>query len=394
MIGDRPSRGARDDGRNVDPEVGTLSGEGAEQRARDLDGGAPHGTRRVERGVPSDAIAEEGTYYGMPLLAEPVWRWYIPAYFYVGGVAGAAAALGAATQLSLGGEGARWLGRGHTGPSRLVRRCRMIATAGAATSAALLILDLGRPARFLNMLRVFRPSSPMNMGTWILTAFGACAGAATATHVLPLPRPLRRAGDAVALGTGLMGLPLCSYTGVLVANTAVPIWQGTRRSLPILFAASGAAGAASLLELWPPGGAGDDAVHVLAVAGKALEAAGMEVFAREARSVPRVARPLRHGVSSVLWRSAQLLSLSGLVATLASRRGSPRRRLAGLLGSLGSLALRFAVMQAGRQSARDPRAVSDQQRAVAASPTRVAHEPSWAVAETESLLAPAQAPAH
>jgi formate-dependent nitrite reductase membrane component NrfD len=381
-----------DDGRNVDPEIGTLGGEGAEQRLRDLDAGAPLGTRRVDPEVPSDAM-EEGTYYGLPLLAEPVWRWYIPAYFFVGGVAGAAAALGAATQLSLGGAASRRTVRG-IGPWRLVRRCRMIATAGAVGSAALLILDLGRPARFLNMLRVFRPSSPMNMGTWILSAFGGCAGAATAAHVLPLPRGLRRAGDAVALGTGLMGLPLCSYTGVLVANTAVPIWQGTRRSLPILFAASGGAGAASLLELWPPGGVADDAVHVLSVAGKALEAIAMEVFHREAAMVPRVARPLRRGASGALWRGAQLLSLAGLAATVGSRRGSARRRAAGLLGLLGSLTLRFAVMQAGRQSVRDPRAVTEQQRAARASPSRVAHEPSRPVAETESLLAPAGAPTH
>jgi formate-dependent nitrite reductase membrane component NrfD len=186
-----------------------------------------------------------------------------------------------------------------------------------------------------------------------------------------------------------MGLPLCSYTGVLVANTAVPIWQGTRRSLPILFAASGAAGAASLLELWPPGGVADDAVHTLSVTGKALEAVTMEVFHREAAMVPRVARPLRRGAAGALWRGAQLLSLAGLAATVGSRRGSGRRRVAGLLGILGSLTLRFAVMQAGRQSARDPRAVSDQQRAARASPTRRAHEPARPVAETESLLAPA-----
>ncbi|HET9594271.1 MAG TPA: polysulfide reductase, partial [Anaeromyxobacteraceae bacterium] len=91
----------RSDGRNVDPEVGRLLGEGAQQRVRDL---APDAARPLDE-VPADAIerSEEGpSYYGMPVLKEPVWKWYIPAYFYVGGAAGAAAALGAAAQLATG----------------------------------------------------------------------------------------------------------------------------------------------------------------------------------------------------------------------------------------------------------------------------------------------------
>lgn len=352
------------DGRNIDAEMGTLLGEGSHQRVRDL---AAYPAAQIADEVPTRAYqAEQGrSYYGTPLLKEPVWRWYIPAYFYVGGVAGAAAALGAAVQL------AGW--RGSPGPlrqrlpsveHRLVGRCRLIATAGAGLSAVLLIADLGRPARFLNMLRVFRPTSPMNMGTWFLSAFGGCCAASTLPHLWPAWRPWqRRVSDAAALGAGLMGLPLCTYTGVLVANTAVPLWQGTRNTLPVLFGASGAAGAASLLELWAPGGEADDVVHRFALAGKALEVALSEVLAVEARRVPRVALPLRRGASGALWRTAQALSLAGLAVTAFSRRGSRLRRVAGLVGTLGALTLRFAVMQAGKASARDPHATSEQQRA-------------------------------
>jgi formate-dependent nitrite reductase membrane component NrfD len=353
------------DGRNIDPELGRLSGEGSLQRVDRV--AAPALPHRQEE-VPGDDLAagHAPSYYGAPLLKEPVWKWYVPAYLYVGGVAGAAAALGAAAQLAVGGAARdRSALRAFGGELRLVRRCRAIATAGAGLSAVLLIADLGRPARFLEMLRVFRPTSPMNMGTWILSAFGASAGASTAAHVLPLPRAMRGAGDAAALGAGLMGLPLCTYTGVLIANTAVPIWQGTRRSLPVLFAASGAAGLASLLELWPPGGPqrGDVITHRLAIAGKALEVTLSEVFAQEAGVVPRVALPLRQGLSGALWRTAKAMTLAGLGATLLSRPGTSTRRVAGLLGTLGALGLRFAILHAGRASARDPLASSAQQRA-------------------------------
>ncbi len=351
------------DGRNIDPALGTLAGEGAQQHVEKVP--APLMPHDGADAPSQELRQQEGpSYYGAPLLKEPVWRWFIPAYFFVGGVAGAAAALGGAAQLSLGGGAAerRRLGT-LRGEERLVRSCRMIATGGAVVSSALLIADLGKPTRFLNMMRVFRPTSPMNMGTWILSAFGMAAGASTAAHVLPLPRSVRRAGDAAASAAGVMGLPLCTYTGVLIANTAVPIWQGTRRSLPVLFAASGAAGAAGLLEAWPPGGRGDVVAHRFAVIGKTLEIALSDVFQREADAVPRVGRPLHSGVSAALWRASQALSVAGLAATLLSRRGSTTRRVAGALSVLGSLSMRFAVVRAGHASARDPHATSAQQRA-------------------------------
>ena len=35
----------------------------------------------------------------------------------------------------------------------------------------MLVLDLGDPLRFHHMLRVFKPSSPMSLGTWSLAAY-------------------------------------------------------------------------------------------------------------------------------------------------------------------------------------------------------------------------------
>jgi Polysulphide reductase, NrfD len=340
----RETVGTRD-GRNIDPEVGLLAGEGAEQRVKKVDAQPSGDFDWIGK---SSAETPGSDYYGVAMLKEPVWKWYIPAYMYVGGVAGASAALGAAADLF-----------GGSGMSELSRRSRLVAAGGAVASAALLIADLGRPARFLNMLRVFRPSSPMNVGTWILSAFGTFAGIAALPAIVPLDRGLRRACDAAWTSAGVMGLGLTGYTGVLLAGTAVPIWQGARRALPILFSASGAAGAAALFDLWPPGGRGDEAAHRLGTIAKTTELAMTALLEAEVSVVPRVARPLRSGSSAALWRGAQLLTAASLAVSLVSRR---RRVLSGVLGTAGALALRFALLSAGRKSARDARASFEQQR--------------------------------
>jgi formate-dependent nitrite reductase membrane component NrfD len=247
--------------------------------------------------------------------------------------------------------------------SELSRRCRLVSACGAVASAALLIADLGRPARFLNMLRVLRPSSPMNMGTWFLSAFGGCAGLAALPVILPVPRPVRRAADAAFIGAGLAGLSLTGYTGVLIAGTAVPLWQGARRSLPILFSMSGAAACASLLDLWSPGGQGRTAAHRFGLIAKAAEVAMTIALESEVSVVPRVRRPLRTGASGALWRAAQTLTAASFAISLFGGKRRSRQLLAGILGTAGALALRFGMVLAGRVSARDPHASFEQQRA-------------------------------
>jgi formate-dependent nitrite reductase membrane component NrfD len=321
------------DGRNIDPQLATLTGEGAQQRIERVDA-PPHGNHPATRDT-------EGTYYGVPMLKEPVWKWYVPAYFWVGGLAGASAAAGAAAQVL-----------DRDGMEGLWRPSRAIAAGGGVASAALLIADLGRPARFINMLRVFRPSSPMNMGTWILSGFGACAIAAAAPF---LPR---RARDVAGIGSGIFGVPLTSYTGVLLVGTAVPLWQGARRTLPVLFSASGAAAAASAFDLLPARDRGAAAMHRVGMVAKITELALTVALEAEVARAPRVAIPLRTGLSGALWRAAQGMTAASLGLSLLKRH-----RAAGALGAAGSLLLRFALLSAGRRSARDPRAASAQQRA-------------------------------
>ena len=280
----------------------------------------------------------EITYYDVPVLKEPVWKWYIPAYFIAGGVAGASSTLGAAARHLPG----------------LRRRCRRLSLVALTAGTAALIADLGRPSRFLNMLRVFRPTSPMSMGSWLLAAYGPAAGAAAV-----LPDALANPAGVLA---GLAGLPLSGYTGVLTAATAVPAWQEAGQSLPVLFTASGVAGAASLLMLRDHD---DDEAAVLrryGIAGKVGELAAAAALEREVGTVEAVARPYQEGRSGLLWRLAHGCTTISLLLSLPRKRARGRERVIALTGLAGSLLVKVAVMDAGHASANDPRSTFHLQR--------------------------------
>jgi len=326
------------DGRYIDPSVGSLSGEGAEQRVDEREKRLQEIAAQAFDRIPSERDLH--TYYDRPVLKAPVWKWYIGAYFVSGGIAGAAAVLGAAAQV-LGGEAAR----------ALVRRCRWVAAAGTTVGTGFLVADLGRPERFLNMLRVFRPTSPMNVGSWILAP---AAGAAAASAVLPGPL-----GDAAGLAAGALGGPLAAYTAALTSNTAVPVWLATRRSLPALYTSSAAAGAASLLAA-----TGDEpSVRVFGAMAQASELVAGLAVEHEASRVERIGTPLSDGLSGAIWRASKVCTVASLVLSLLLGRRPFVRRLAALLGLAGSTGSKFAIFRAGFVSGRDPRTTFEQQRA-------------------------------
>lgn len=337
------------DGRHIAPSLGVLAGEGAGQRIAAPEAGFPS-QGSVWRETPSRSFAgEEPTYYDRPLLKEPVWIWSVPLYFYVGGTAGAAAVLGAAAQAMDGGEL-----RG------LVRSCRWVAAAGCAVGSALLTFDLGRPERFLHMLRVVRPTSPMSIGSWVLMATASCTlGSALLAHRKGLPG---RVGDAAGSAGALFGLPLAGYTAVLLTNTAVPLWQEARKSLPPLFMASAASGLASLFGLLPLTAREEKIVHRFGLAGKVADLIAMTAVERDTGRVETVGRPLREGLSGALWATARALTGASLALSLLPGRPRVGRVAQGLLGTAGAVALRFAVFHAGKASARDPRATFRLQR--------------------------------
>lgn len=340
------------DGRNIDSSIGTLSGEGSEQKVRSATESSHDTPPPVFGTVPSQQpglTTGDPTYYERPVIKKSVWSWMIPAYYYVGGVTGATAVFGAATSLVDGESFAS-----------LRKHSRYVALAGVSASTVLLIGDLGRPTRFLYMLRVFRPTSPMSVGSWILSAFGTFAGAAAGAEFLGW----RRVSDLLALPTGFLGLGLSGYTGVLVANTTVPLWNQSRHLLPVLFLSSAAASAASLFDLLGSHGEREDrAITLFGVAGKIGELSAAVALEREAQLVVQVGGPLLEGLSGALWQTGKALSAASLLFSVLSSRSSKLKRAAGICGTLGAVCIRFGIHYAGQRSAINPRATFHQQRA-------------------------------
>jgi len=286
------------------------------------------------------ALRDQPTYYDRPLLKEPVWVWSVPAYLYSGGAAGACLALAAATQLL-------------DDNSSLTTRCRWIGFAGVTLGSGFLIYDLGRPERFFNMLRVFRPTSPMNVGSWLLAATGCLS----ALSVLQIPgtTALR---DRAAIGAGILGIPLSGYTGVLLANTALPVWQRAPRSLPALFIASGMASAGALLHFMKFSLHEESIAQRFAIVGQAAELIGMSVLEHEVSDTREVGRPLKEGRSGFLWKTARVLSVASLAFSLWSKKSHRLKTAAGICGTAAALSLRFSLLESGRSSAKDPHRAS------------------------------------
>jgi hypothetical protein len=213
-----------------------------------------------------------------------------------------------------------------------------------------LVHDLGRPARFYNMLRVAKPTSPMSVGTWVLSGYGPFAAVAAAGE-LPGFRWLRPLGRPSGVVAAAVAPAVASYTAVLLGDTATPAWHEAHRELPFLFVGSAAAAAAGLqLVLSPTSETGP--AQRLAVAGAVLELAAEH---RMERSMGIAADTLHEGRAGRWMRTARALTATGAVAGLGARRSRLLSSLAGaaLLG--GSLCTRFGVFEAGQESARDPR---------------------------------------
>jgi hypothetical protein len=289
------------------------------------------GRGREVRMVP-DATPQ--SYYGRPILKPPVWRAHVPVYFFTGGLAGAASVLA--------------LGARVAGNRRLARAASLASAVAFLPSPALLIDDLGRPERFPNMLRVFKPTSPLNVGSWTLLLFGpASVGAAACDVAGVLPRVGRAAGAVAAV----LGPVVSTYTAVILADTAVPAWHDARRELPFLFAGSAAASAgAAACVLTPAPAAG--AARRLTVGGAVVSHVALAWMHRRRGFTME---PYRSGAAGRSRRWASALTVTGVALTAGPGR---RRRLAAVCGGVlvmaGAVCERFGVLRAGTQSALDP----------------------------------------
>ena len=286
--------------------------------------------------------AEWRSYYGRPVLKPPVWKPEIPFYLFTGGLGGASAGLALLADAR--------------GNEELGRRAWAVALGGVGASPVLLISDLGMSSRFFNMLRLFKVTSPMSVGSWLLLASGAATTVAAAdAWTAAVPVPFGRVAKAVSAA---LGLPLATYTAALLSNTAVPVWHEARGLLPFVFAASAAAsaGAAAVLACPPEAAA---PARRLAVGAAIATTAG--VVAME-RRLGELGEPYRTGAAGTLKRAALALTASGagLIAGRGSRR--PAAAAGGALLLAGAVCERWSIFRAGFQSAADPQYTVDPQR--------------------------------
>lgn len=305
--------------------------------------------------VPDAQVQDYDSYYGRPVVKAPPWEKEIAAYLFLGGVAGGSGLLALGAQLS-----------GH---ETLRRNCRLGALAAAGTGSVALIGDLGRPERFLHMLRTIKPTSPMSLGSWVLATFSTAAGVAAAAEVdrltgssLPLG-PLRRVLNAVepaaGVAAGLLGAPLAGYTAVLLSDTAMPTWNAAREDLPFVFVSS-ASLAAGGLAMVTTGVSEARPARYLAVLGVAGDLIAQRVMNK--RMDPVAAEPLHQGRPGRLLKWSERLLVAGGLGALLGGRWRSTAVVSGLALLGASACTRFGVFYAGLDSAKDPRYTIEPQR--------------------------------
>jgi hypothetical protein len=300
---------------------------------------AANGDRRRRAGgraeQPMVPEAEFMSYYGKPVINRPVWESPgIPGYLFLGGLAGAASLLGAGAHVS--------------GRPTLATAAKAGSFGAGCVALAALLHDLGRPARFLNMLRMIKVTSPMNIGSWLLAGFVPAAGVAAASA---LTGRLPRTGAAATAGAALLGPPVAAYTAALISDTAVPAWHDGYPEMPFVFTGSAAMAAGGLGLLAAPLYENAPARN-FALLGLGMEAAAFE---RMRRRIGMIAEPYHSGRGGAYVKAGQALSLVALAAALPARQSRFLSGLSGAAFMAASAATRWGVFHAGMASADDPK---------------------------------------
>jgi formate-dependent nitrite reductase membrane component NrfD len=312
-------------------------------QGRSADGARPPGAPTPEQQRNRSGAPTTDSYYGLPVLNQPSWKAPdIAGYFFLGGLAGASSLLGAGAQL--------------TGRPSLERGSKVVAAGAIGLSLAALIHDLGRPARFVNMLRVVKVTSPMSIGSWLLAAYAPATVVAAGSAVSGRFRGLGRMATAATVA---LGPAVASYTGALVADTAVPAWHDGHREMPFLFAASAASAAGGAGMVLAPLGQASPARR-LAIAGSGAELALAKVMERR---MGMVGEAYHSGKAGRLMRAAEALGIGGTVgAAVLGGRSRLGAAVSGVALVAASALTRFGIFEAGVQSAADPRSTVEPQR--------------------------------
>jgi hypothetical protein len=291
---------------------------------------APDRRRKRGGGEP-----ESRSYYDLPVIKKPVWESRdIAGYFFLGGLAGAGAAIAFCSDA--------------TGRPALAKAAKVGAAAAAHLSVLALIHDLGRRARFVNMLRVFKPTSPMSVGSWILAGFVPAASVSALSAVTGRFRVVGSLATAASAG---MGLPVATYTAALMSNTAVPAWREGSEDFPFIFVSSAAGAAAGWGLLLAPVAETGPLVGLGAAAG--LTEAVLSRVHQERIGVVKEA--FHEGKAGQLMKAAEVVTLSGALVTATSSGSRLRRALGGALLLTGSALTRFGIFEAGIASSADPK---------------------------------------
>ena len=286
--------------------------------------------------------ARPDSYYGKPIIKEPPWGARdVGGYLFFGGLAGASAVLAGFAQAA--------------GNHKQAKASKIAAAGAIGLSGAALIADLGRPERFLNMLRVFKPSSPMSVGSWLISAFGGASAAAAACAVTGR---LPKVGAAATAGAALVGPAICTYTAALICDTAVPAWHDAHREMPYLFAGSAASAAGGLGMMAVPAEDARQAIR-FAVLGAATELTAKSLLLKR---LGGTAEPYQAGRSGKLMEAAEILTTAGLAGAVLGGRSRTTIMLSGAALVASSALTRLGIFEAGRASARDPKYVVRPQR--------------------------------
>lgn len=321
------------------------------------------GSRYADADPPDPSLVEEANRRGRggdppdivqgPMMKAPVWTWEVPLYFWFGGMAAGASFVALACDLA--------------GDERSARVARKVALGALGPSPPLLIMDLGRSTRFYNMLRIFKPRSPMSMGSWCLSVFGALGSAAVGADLLGRRREARALGAANAVVGGYLG----SYTGVLLASTAVPVWSRSKWLLgPIFVSTATLTGAATVRLTLVALGQDEDhpSQRALLVTESGAMAAELILSEINHHHLGRLANVLETGAGARWFTGAKWLARLGLGLRLARRRPRVGRwadHVASGAFMGAALCFRFAWVRAGRSSAHDDEAVALNHRGLA-----------------------------
>lgn len=314
------------------------------------------GRRRRRGGKGEQPVVPDmqfSSYYGRPIVKPAPWKEEIPVYLFVGGLAAGSGMIAAGARLS--------------GLDDLRRRSQYAALGALGTSVVVLVKDLGRPERFLNMMRTVKLTSPMSVGTWILSLYGGFTGLASATELIARKLPegsrIRWGVEVVdglaSLASGAFGPPLASYTAVLLSNTATPTWHASYKHLPFVFTGSALAASGGMAMVTTPTRQTTPARRV-AILGSTMELAAFTLLEKQ---IGIAGEPLHHGQAGKFLKASKVATVLGVLgAATVARRSRAAAVVSGAALLAGSALTRFGVFDAGMESAKDPKYVVEPQK--------------------------------